>query len=106
MYRQASLVTTGQSQNRVGTQTFTGMAAQLGETREWLFLVRPDENYPSIGARTKSTELPGEIPKSSRTAFGMVTCPLAVTVVVMSNSRNTVETNGITSVPLFQPISR
>jgi len=82
------------------------MPAQLGETREWLFLVGPDENYPSIGGRTKSTELPGEIPQGSRTAFGMVTCPLAVTAVVMSNSRNTVETNGINSVPSLQPISR
>jgi len=82
------------------------MSAQLGETREWLFLVGPDENYPSIGGRTKSTELPGEIPQGSRTAFGRVTCPLAVTVVVMSNSHNTVETNGINSVPSLQAISR
>ncbi|CUW96846.1 hypothetical protein AGR2A_Lc20018 [Agrobacterium genomosp. 2 str. CFBP 5494] len=53
MYRQASLVTTGQRHDRVGTQAFTSMSAQLGETREWLFLVCPDENYPSIGGPNK-----------------------------------------------------
>ena len=43
----------GQSQDGVGTQTFTSMAAQLGETREWMFFVSPDENYLSIGGPNK-----------------------------------------------------
>ena len=34
-------------------------------------------------ARWKSTLLPGTIPSRSRTAFGIVTCPFAVTVVVI-----------------------
>ena len=60
-----------QCHDLVGAHALSGMPAKLGKPADLL------------AGRRKSTWLPGPIPSMSRTALGIVTCPFAVTVVLM-----------------------